>query len=268
MNTDLQYLLSNSLYLVIAYVTFWFIVSRVIKRNDVADVAWGLGFVTVTIGASLMTSKTGSLARLSMFLTTVWGLRLALHIYLRNRHKTEDFRYAQWRKDWGKWFTLRSYLQVFLLQGLLLFAIALPVTITVGTPHTVSVSSWVAAGLITWLFGFYFEAVGDGQLSAFIVNPSNKGKIMNKGLWQYTRHPNYFGEVTQWCGLWLILCATSLPTSYKLLGIIGPLTITTLILFVSGIPLLEKKYANNPAYQAYAKRTNKFFPWSQRKPKK
>lgn len=127
------------------------------------------------------------------------------------------------------------------------------------------VSAWTLAGLLTWAFGFYFEAVGDWQLRKFISNPQNKGKIMNQGLWQYTRHPNYFGEVTQWWGIWLILCSTSVAGNYKLLGLLGPVTITLLILFVSGVPLLEKKYADNKDFQKYAKRTNKFFPWSPRK---
>lgn len=264
MNADLQLLLLNAVYTIVVYMIFWFATSLIIKRNDVADTAWGLGFVVVAFSSWLMTNSPGSLALISLILTAIWGLRLAGHITLRNRHKKEDFRYAQWRKDWGKWFYLRSLLQVFLLQGALLLLIALPVILTVGTTHSMSVSSWALAGVLTWVFGFYFEAVGDWQLGRFIKNSNNKGKIMDQGLWQYTRHPNYFGEVTQWWGLWLILCATSLPMSYKLLGLIGPVTITTLILFVSGVPLLEKKYAKNKEYQKYAKRTNRFFPWSHR----
>lgn len=247
--------------------TFWFIVSVLRKRNDVADVAWGLGFVFVAVVASTASSELGSLAPLSLTLTTIWGLRLASHIYLRNRNKDEDFRYAKWRHDWGKYFFVRSFLQVFILQGLLLLAVVLPVIITVGIPHKTDLSVWAAAGVITWLFGFFFEAVGDWQLSAFISNPKNKGKVMQSGLWRYTRHPNYFGEVTQWWGLWIILCATTLPTSYKLLGLIGPLVITTLILFVSGVPMLEKKYAKNPDYKKYATKTNKFFPWNPKQQK-
>lgn len=262
MNPDLQFLLTGSLYTVLIYMTFWFLVSVAIRRNDIADIAWGLGFVFIALAAWTQPSQTGSLANLSLLLTAIWGLRLAGHIYLRNRHKSEDFRYAQWRKDWGKLFYIRSFLQVFLLQGALLLCIALPVILTVGLPHTTEVSAWALAGVITWGFGFFFESVGDWQLKRFVSNPKNKGKIMDQGLWQYTRHPNYFGEVTQWWGLWLILCATSLPTSYKLWGLIGPATITTLILFVSGVPLLEKKYADNKDFQKYTKRTNKFFPWS------
>ena len=260
--TNLLLISSTTLLL---YMTFWFLVSQLRKRNDVADIAWGLGFMVVAI-VNLIGNKTPSSASwLATILTTIWGFRLAFHIYLRNRGKTEDFRYAQWRKDWGKWFVLRSYAQVFLLQGLLLLLVVQPVIITARLAHSVSVSAWLAAGILTWVFGFYFESVGDWQLTQFIKNPKHKGKLMNQGLWQYTRHPNYFGEVTQWWGLWLVLCATNVAVGYKFIGLIGPLAITTLILFVSGIPLLEKKYADNPAYQAYTKKTSKFFPRSPKK---
>ncbi len=242
--------------------TSWFAVSVVRKRNDLADIAWGLGFVLVAAFAYSQNDQPGNLAKLSLALTVIWGLRLAIHIAMRNRGKNEDYRYAQWRHDWGKFFYIRSYLQVFLLQGLLLLLVVMPVTLTAGLSTRTDLSAWAAAGVITWTFGFYFEAIGDLQLSRFIRNPANKGKLMTSGLWQYTRHPNYFGEVTQWWGLWLILCASTLPTSTKLLGLIGPVTITTLILFVSGVPLLEKKYAKDKAFQKYAAKTNKFFPWS------
>lgn len=250
---------------ILVYMTAGFIISILRGRNDIADIAWGLGFVMVAIIASTINDNLGSLAPLSLSLVTIWGLRLAVHIFLRNMNKNEDFRYAKWRHDWGKFFLIRSYLQVFLLQGLLMFLVVLPVIITVGLPHTTDVSAWAAAGILVWVTGFYFEAVGDWQLAKFISDKTNKGKLMDRGLWKYTRHPNYFGEVTQWWGLWIVLCATSLPASYKLLGLVGPVTITTLILFVSGIPLLEKKYAKNAEYQKYAKKTNMFFPWSQKK---
>ena len=263
--SGLSLLLIKCALFILIYMTFWFAVSALRKRNDVADIAWGLGFVATAIVASVLNQNLGSLAGLSLFLTTIWGTRLALHIYLRNRGKSEDYRYAKWRHEWGKFFFIRSYLQVFILQGVLLLLVVLPVVLTVGLPHDIYLSSWAAAGVITWIFGFYFEAVGDYQLSSFIKDPANKGKLMDKGLWQYTRHPNYFGEVTQWWGLWMVLCATTLPNNYKLLGLIGPVVITTLILFVSGVPLLEQKYANDKNYQKYAKKTNKFFPWSPKK---
>jgi steroid 5-alpha reductase family enzyme len=142
----------------------------------------------------------------------------------------------------------------------LLFLIILPIVLI----HQNSESSlgWLDfAGLIIWLIGFYFEYVGDSQLASFIKNPQNKGKLMQSGLWAYTRHPNYFGEVTQWWGLWLI--TLSAPNS--ILGIIGPITITVLILKISGIPMLEKKMAEKPEFKEYERKVSKFFPLPTRK---
>lgn len=250
---------------IVMYMTLWFVVSIVRKRNDVADIAWGLGFVVAVIVAQLQNNQPGVISRVSVALTTIWGLRLATHILLRNRGKNEDYRYARWRQEWGKFFYVRSFFQVYLLQAGLLLLVSLPVVIGAGLTTRCDVPAWAAAGIIVWLFGFFFESVGDYQLSKFLANPSNKGKLMTSGLWQYTRHPNYFGEVTQWWGLWLLLTASTVSVELKLLGLLGPLTITTLILFVSGIPLLEKKHAGNKDFQAYSKRTNKFFPWNPHK---
>lgn len=245
---------------VLLYMTFWFLVSLLLRRNDVADIAWGLGFVTVAVTAFLYNSQRSSLSWISVIFTSIWGIRLAFHIYSRNKGRPEDFRYAQWRRDWGKWFVLRSFLQVYVLQGLLLLAVVMPVALTAGLQNKLQVSAWALAGVLIWFVGFIFESIGDWQLRTFIKAKHPKGTIMDKGLWRYTRHPNYFGEVTQWWGLWVILASTSLSFVTIVIGLIGPVTITTLILFVSGIPLLEKKYADNAKYQAYAAKTSKFFP--------
>lgn len=242
------------------YMSFWFVVSLARKRNDVADIAWGLGFAVIAIVGLSLNTKVTFVGLLVTVLTGIWGLRLAGHILLRNRGKTEDFRYAKWRKDWGKWFLVRSYVQVFLFQGLLLMLVVQPVLVTAGLAHKIDVSAWAAAGVLTWSLGFYFEAVGDLQLTKFVSDPKNKGKIMDQGLWQYTRHPNYFGEVTQWWGLWLVTCSTDLTLGIKAISLVGPVAITILILFVSGVPLLEKKYSSNPAYAKYSKKTARFFP--------
>lgn len=245
---------------VLLYMTLWFLISLIRKRNDVADIAWGLGFVIVALTALTYNSRASILSIFATILTAIWGLRLSTHIYLRNRNKPEDFRYAQWRKDWGQWFVLRSYLQVYLLQGFLILAVAAPVIIVGGISNKVRVSAWAGAGAIIWLTGFFFEAVGDFQLNRFIQQKHTKGSIMDAGLWKYTRHPNYFGEVVQWWGLWVILAASDLHVGYIVAGLVGPLSITTLICCVSGIPLLEKKYRGNIAYQKYAAKTSKFFP--------
>lgn len=251
--------------------TVWFLVAVKTKRVDIADIAWGIGFIVLTTLAISFNTRVQPVNWLIYGLTVAWGLRLAFHIYCRNIGKTEDARYAKWRKDWGSSFLVRSYFQVFLLQGALLILVALPAIFGSRIPARIDISPWLIAGLIVWAFGFYFEVVGDWQLSKFITKQKSKPKttktktasaVMDQGLWKYTRHPNYFGEVTVWWGLWIILASTSVPVNYKLLGLIGPITITILILFVSGVPLLEKRYAKDSAYQKYAKKTNKFFPWN------
>jgi steroid 5-alpha reductase family enzyme len=236
------------------YMTCWFLVSVIKKRNDVADIAWGLGFILLA-WASFFYSQVYSLRGLLVgTLVSIWGIRLALHIYRRNKGKQEDYRYLAWRKEWGKWFIIRSYLQVYILQGFFLFLIIQPVFLINKSSGTIGLFD--AFGLMVWLIGYYFESVGDKQLKEFVSYPANKGKIMDQGLWKYTRHPNYFGEVTQWWGIFII--ALSIP--YGIFTIIGSLTITFLILFVSGVPLLEKKYAGRPDFEEYKKRTSVFFP--------
>ena len=234
--------------------TAWFGISLFKKRNDVADVAWGLGFV-ILVWTSILISSLNLRGLLVGVLVSVWGLRLAWHIYQRHKGKEEDARYAVWRKDWGKWFVLRSYLQVFLLQGLFLFLISLPILI-INKNSITGFGFLDVIGVLVWLIGFMFESIGDSQLSKFIKNPANKGKLMQQGLWKYSRHPNYFGEVTQWWGIWII----ALSVAGGAFGIIGPITITILILFVSGVPLLEKKYAGRADFEEYKKRTSVFIP--------
>jgi len=242
------------------YMSLWFFVSVAKKRNDVADVAWGLGFVLMSWISLLLAGNFNARSWLVVFLVTVWGLRLAIHIYQRNRGKSEDYRYLAWRQQWGKWFYLRSYFQVYLLQGFFLFLIVLPVLII--NKFSGSVVGYLdLIGVVIWLLGFCFEALGDAQLARFIKDSANKGKLLQSGLWRYTRHPNYFGEVTQWWGIWLI----SLSASGLWLGVIGPLTITILILKVSGVPLLEKKMAEHPEFADYKRRTSVFIPWLPKK---
>lgn len=243
-----------------AYMSLWFVVSLLKKRNDVADVAWGLGFVLMTWMSFFLSGDSGARGLLVGVLVSIWGLRLAWHIHSRNKGKAEDYRYLAWRKEWGKWFYPRSYLQVYLLQGMFLFLIVMP-ALLINKHAGVSIGLLDLVGVAVWLLGFYFEAVGDAQLARFIKDPANKGKLMQSGLWAYTRHPNYFGEVTQWWGIWLI--ALSVPSG--LLAIIGPLTITFLILKVSGIPMLEKKMEENPDFAEYKRKTNVFIPMPSRK---
>lgn len=237
------------------YMSSWFIFSLIRQRNDVADVAWGLGFVLLAWTSFAISPQVSLLTLVVNLLVSIWGLRLAWHIHTRNKGKGEDYRYLAWRKEWGKWFYLRSYFQVYILQGILLYVVVFPVLfINLHTGIELGILSIL--GLAVWLLGFSFEVVGDAQLARFIKNPDNKGKLMQTGLWAYTRHPNYFGEVTLWWGIWLL--ALSLP--YGWITILGPVTITTLILKVSGVPMLEKKMEENPEFVEYKRRVSMFFP--------
>ncbi len=241
--------------ILLVYMSLCFVVSLIRKRNDVADVAWGLGFVLMTGASFFLSGDSGIRGMLVGVLVSIWGLRLAWHIHRRNKGKAEDYRYLAWRKEWGKWFYIRSYFQVYLLQGLFLFLIVSPVLL-INKNAGPSLVLLDFLGVAVWLVGFYFEALGDAQLARFIKNPENKGKLMQSGLWAYTRHPNYFGEVVQWWGLWLI--ALSVPGAW--LGIVGPMTITFLILKVSGVPMLEKKLEGNPEFAEYKRKTSIFIP--------
>ena len=240
---------------VLAYMSCWFLAARIMERNDLADVAWGPGFI-VAAGVSLAAGGQYSPRGLLLCgLVLAWGTRLALHIHSRNRGKGEDPRYKKWREEWGRWFVLRTFLQVFMLQGALLIVVAFPVIFVIARP-AYPLGPLDALGTLIWLAGFIFETIGDRQLLLFLRDPANKGRLMTGGLWRYTRHPNYFGEVALWWGVWLI--AVSVPGGW--LTVIGPLTITALILKVSGIPMLERRYYGRPDFEDYRRRTSAFFP--------
>lgn len=240
----------------VVYSLVGFLLSRLLKRNDIADVLWGVGIFVVALVGFLLTDH-NPLTILLTLMIGVWAVRLSGRIFLRNRKKTEDKRYQELSKSWGKWFFLRSYLQVFLLQSMLMVVVGYPAlhaAVFGNTLTNFSVIVWV--GLIVWMIGFFFETVSDYQLDRFLQNPQNKGTILTTGLWRYSRHPNYFGEVTQWWGIFLMV--VTLP--YGIYAIVSPLMITFLILKVSGIPMLEKAFEGNPAFEEYKRKTSAFFP--------
>jgi steroid 5-alpha reductase family enzyme len=241
--------------------TLLFGLALVLKDNSIVDVGWGLGFVLVAGLSALWEPGFEPRHLLVTTLILVWGIRLAAHIFRRNRKRGEDFRYAAWRKSWGRGFVLRSYFQIFMLQGLFLVLISAPlpwINSAAGRP----LGPWDVAGLLLWLMGFLFESVGDAQLTRFKKDPANKGKLIRTGLWNYSRHPNYFGEALMWWGIYVI--ALAVPGGGIL--VFSPLTITLLLRFVSGVPLLEKKYRGRAEFQDYARRTNAFIPWFPRNP--
>ena len=244
-----------SIIFIFIYMSVFFIVAQKIKNNSIVDVAWGLGFVLISIITYIYNGVFNIINLLPNILVVIWGLRLAFHIFKRNFKKEEDFRYAKWRKDWGTFFLIRSYLQIFMLQGFFMFIISLPIIYN-NSLNIKELSIINYFGIIVWIIGFLFEAVGDYQLKMFIKDVKNKNHIMTKGLWKYTRHPNYFGEATMWWGIFMLAVGSG-----SLLTIISPILITYLLVFVSGVPLLEKKYENNLEFIEYKKKTSIFIPW-------
>lgn len=237
------------------YMSCFFILAEILKNNSIVDTGWGIGFMLVTIWSFLTYAKPSSIQTLLTFLVLIWGSRLAFYILKRNK-KEEDWRYKKWRAEW-KFFHLRSFFQIFMLQGFLLFLIVFPVAVVNGQfPAEINALSYI--GLVIWIIGFLFEVIGDAQLKKFITKKKSKNnQIMKEGLWRYTRHPNYFGEATLWWGIFLI----TFSASGNWLFIISPITITILVRFVSGVPMLEKKYKDNKEFQEYAKKTNALIPW-------
>ncbi|MBT4917191.1 DUF1295 domain-containing protein [Candidatus Peregrinibacteria bacterium] len=241
--------------LVLAYVFTAFLIGFFKKDNSVMDVFWGSGFVLIA-WYSFLRAGTYELEQIVITsLVTIWGLRLTYHILKRKWGKPEDFRYANWRKAWGKWVHLRAFFQIFILQGLIMLIVASPIILVNGFYEEKSVI-FLEVGLLIWLIGFFFEAVGDYQLKEFIKTKKD-GEIMTAGLWKYTRHPNYFGEATLWWGIFVI--------TGTWVAIISPILITFLLLFVSGVPMLEKKYAGQKNWQEYKQKTSVFIPWFPRK---
>lgn len=224
--------------------------SRITHRMDVADVLWGPGIAV--LNTLVLTPWSDPTVPQLVFIGSVWvwALRLAHHIGKRNARKSEDARYAAWRKEWGVTVGWRSYLQVFLLQSMLMLPMAAPAFALASSGAGLGWSAWV--GMVLFLAGMATESVADRQLSVFMRHPENRGKVMDRGLWAWSRHPNYLGEVILWWGLGLM---------GGWVGLIASATITWLILKVSGVPMLERKWAEDPKYAAYLASTPRFLPF-------
>jgi steroid 5-alpha reductase family enzyme len=240
------------------------VVSLFLQNSSIVDIFWGTGFVIVGLVYFSQTPDRFIIRKwLICILVTVWGLRLSWHVLRRNWKKPEDFRYQVWRKTAGSRWWWQSFFQVFLLQGFLLWLISIPLLAAQlsAAPGRLIILNWVAGGV--WAIGFFFEAVGDWQLARFKANPANKGRVLQTGLWRYTRHPNYFGDATQWWAYYLV--AVSAGGWWT---IFSPIIMTILLVRVSGVALLEKSLKEaRPDYANYIQTTSAFIPWFPRSPK-
>jgi steroid 5-alpha reductase family enzyme len=248
------YLNAAAIIIVFFLIWFWICVKR--ENYGLVDIAWGLGMSVVALNL-IFIYQPKLQATISLGLVVIWGLRLGIYLAGRNWNKPEDYRYVNLRKRWGMNYPrLKAFLNVFVLQGVLLYLMMLSsMRVTELNSDT---NTWsLTIGAFIAIAGLLFESIGDYQLKKFKQNPANKGKLMTRGLWSVTRHPNYFGEVVFWWGAFI----TTLQGTGSLVGIISPILITLLINRVSGIPLLERKYKERDDYKAYASRTPRFIPW-------
>ncbi len=238
------------------------VVSLLLKNSSIVDIFWGAGFV-ISAWVYFFLTPDGFLVRkiLIAVLATIWGLRLTIHVLTRNWGKGEDFRYQKWRKESGKVWWIKSLFQVFLLQGLLMWLISVPLMAAQYSAYPARLTLFDALGVMLWLVGFYFETMGDLQLSRFKSNPANKGQLLSTGVWRYSRHPNYFGDAAQWWGFYFIALAAGGWWS-----VFSPIIMTLFLIKVSGIALLEKTLKNSkPGYQEYIETTSPFIPWFPKK---
>jgi steroid 5-alpha reductase family enzyme len=247
---------------IMSMMTVLWIVSIRLKNVSIVDLFWGFGFV-VACSFYFMKTEGFELRKLLLLLmVAIWGLRLSIYLAWRNHGKGEDFRYQKFRKDYGEhryWWI--SFFQTFLLQGVLMWLISAPLLGAQYYPADNSLGVLDFTGIFIWIIGFVFEAGGDIQLARFKANPVNKGKVLNKGFWHYTRHPNYFGDAAAWCGYGLICLAAG---SY--IPILGSVLMILLIIKVSGVALLEKTLKDTkPEYKEYIEKTSSFIPWFPKK---
>ena len=239
-------------------VSTW-LVSLVLKNASIVDLIWGFGFVVVGWVTYLGSEANSVLSTLSLVLVTIWGLRLAVYLTWRNHGKGEDFRYVAMRKRWGQRFPIISLFTVFGLQGTIMWVVSLPVQLVM-TKSDSDIGLLAVLGAVLWAVGLAFEAIGDAQLTRFKSNPSNAGKVMNRGLWRYTRHPNYFGDACVWWGL-AIIALTVTPW-----GLVGATLMHLFLRRVSGVTLLEKSLVKRrEGYAEYIKVTSPFIPRPPRK---
>lgn len=246
--------LATAVAAVISFTALW-VISIAVRDSSIVDPFWGPAFVIAAWTAYLSADDPGGRGLVVALLVTVWGLRLGLHLAARNLGKGEDFRYQAFRRRWGSRYWIVSLGTVFLLQAGLMWVVSLPVQVAMVDGGTLGPVAWL--GLALWGTGIFFETVGDWQLQRFKRDPANRGAVMDRGLWRYTRHPNYFGDFAVWWGHFLVAVATW-SSGWT---VVGPIVMSTLLLRVSGVTLLEKSITTRrPGYEDYIRRTNAFFP--------
>ena len=247
----------NLVSLLTVFFLLW-VLSLVLKDASIVDIFWGIGFVIVAWVTFFTADGFAARRYIIAILTSMWGLRLGGYLFIRNAGKGEDYRYTAMRNRHGNRFWIVSLGTVFLLQAVLLFIISLPVQLG-QLPAQPAYLLWTDyTGIMIWLTGFIIESLGDYQLYRFKADPKNRGRVMDRGLWRYSRHPNYFGETLVWWGIFIVV----ISTQYGPWSIIGPLLITFLLLRVSGVTLLEKKLnETRPGYREYVEKTSAFIPW-------
>ena len=243
------------------------LISLPLRDASIVDIVWGLTFVTVAwiavaarpddLASSGSSTSSGRSLALAV-MVTVWGSRLAIHLAVRNLGHGEDPRYVSMRRRIGPRFWLVSLVSVFLLQGVLSLVVSLPVTLAAASSAPFRWGVAEALGLVLFGVGLFFETVGDLQLARFKSDPSNAGKVMDRGLWRYTRHPNYFGDCCVWWGIFVVAVGGGGAIWW---GVFGPIAMTVLLLRVSGVALLERSIGKRrPEYADYIARTSSFIP--------
>lgn len=249
---------------ILAAQTLLWMLSVRLQDASIADAFWGLGFVLLAWLYCMLSPALTPRSWVVAALLTLWGMRLSLHIVRRSRGKGEDPRYRAMRLSDGEAFWWRSLFTVFWLQGALLWFVALPLLVAVRATQPVALTALDSVGMLLFAVGFGFEAVGDYQLERFRAEPGNHGQVFDRGLWRYTRHPNYFGDATLWWGVYAMTAST--PGGW--LTLLSPALMTLLLMRVSGVTLLEDGLkASKPGYREYIARTPAFFPWLPRAPR-
>jgi steroid 5-alpha reductase family enzyme len=248
-------LLVNALILFV-YMSICYYIARVRRRLDTVDIAWGLGFIVIACSAFVYRPSGRNL--LILAIVSIWGLRLASHIYMRSKKRDEDRRYKELTTRWKGNIWLRAYYSIYLVQGLLILIIGIPIMVAI--QQQLPGLAWLSImGTVIWIVGFIIESTADAQLANYL-KLDNRPKVLQTGLWSYSRHPNYFGELLQW---WGVACI-ALQVSYGWIGLVGPLTLSILIIFVSGIPPIERHRSKDQEYRIYQKQTSVLIPWMRR----